>query len=397
MHGASIVHGSRAAKIWRKRLPPKMQQRETVSREWTIKQLATGRDVNRGMAGPIEASFATMLGIASHAGDILSATFLRFGSTFSIFSLGSALAISTAFILLRRARKSRKPHSLKVLIRALFPRWFRRGASTRADFGFFLLNCFAMAGLIGWALLSSGAVSQTTLRVLNGAFGAPRRLPVAPFWRETLLTLALFLAYDFAIWIDHYLKHKIPVLWEFHRVHHMVEVLSPLTNFRKHPVDNLIFFNIAALIVGAIHGVGVYMLGDGAQMMNLSGTNIILVVFIFITIHLQHSHIDIRFGGWLGRLIVSPAHHQIHHSSLPEHYDSNLGSCLAVWDWMFGTLILPDMLKGRLKFGADAEGDRYTPHSAAGALLWPFVRAFRILIPRTQPLKSASGLISSNK
>jgi len=46
-------------------------------------------------------------------------------------------------------------------------------------------------------------------------------------------------------------------------------------------------------------------------------------------------------------------------------------------------LILPDDVEGRLTFGADTEGDRYTPHSMAGSLVWPFVRAFRTLMPRT--------------
>ena len=63
--------------------------------------------------------------------------------------------------------------------------------------------------------------------------------------------------------------------------------------------------------------------------------------FIYVYVHLQHSQVWIAFTGWLGRLFMSPAHHQIHHSSNPAHFNKNLGSCLALWDWMFGTLHVP--------------------------------------------------------
>jgi sterol desaturase/sphingolipid hydroxylase (fatty acid hydroxylase superfamily) len=43
--------------------------------------------------------------------------------------------------------------------------------------------------------------------------------------------------------------------------------------------------------------------------------------------HLQHSQIWTTFTGVLGRIFVNPAHHQIHHSDNPKHYN---GSCLAL-------------------------------------------------------------------
>jgi hypothetical protein len=61
------------------------------------------------------------------------------------------------------------------------------------------------------------------------------------------MTLAGFLAYEIAYYIDRYLMHKAPVLWEFHTTHHTAEVLTPLTAFRVHPMDTLIFVNITAI------------------------------------------------------------------------------------------------------------------------------------------------------
>jgi sterol desaturase/sphingolipid hydroxylase (fatty acid hydroxylase superfamily) len=98
-----------------------------------------------------------------------------------------------------------------------------------------------------------------------------------------------------------------------------------------------IFLNILAIFTGLASGVGEYLLGGTTHQYGLSENNIILVFFIYVYVHLQHSQVWIAFTGWLGRLFMSPAHHQIHHSSNPAHFNKNLGSCLALWDWMFGT------------------------------------------------------------
>jgi len=182
----------------------------------------------------------------------------------------------------------------------------------------------------------------------------------------------LFLAYELGYWIDHYLSHRIPMLWEFHKVHHTAEVLSPLTNFRVHPVDSVVFANILGVVVGVTGGVLTYLqLGSPFE---VGGTNLILVAFYFLTVHLQHSHLWIATTGLLGRIILSPAHHQIHHSNNPIHFDKNFGSCLSVWDWMFGTLHMPQRTRERLDFGIETRTRDH--HTAIGGLVTPFVNAF---------------------
>lgn len=324
--------------------------------------------------------------LADSIGGKLGSVFLGPGSAFSLLSLLAALVVAIAFLVLRGRRKWRHP---KVLVRALFPRWFWRNASMRADIGFFVLNVFVTGALVGWALVSYGAISEMISRLLTSSFGASPGLVASPFWRGALITLALFLAYDFAYWIDHRLKHSIPALWEFHRVHHTAEILSPLTVYRMHPVDSLVFFNIIAVALGLTHGVGVYLMGGPAHEATLSGTNILLVVFVFATVHLQHSHIGLSFSGIWGKLFFSPAHHQIHHSNDPRHYGSNLGSCLAVWDLMFGTLRQPALEDKVLKFGAEPEPDGASSHSATSSLVAPFGRALALLRPFRRPKRAA--------
>jgi sterol desaturase/sphingolipid hydroxylase (fatty acid hydroxylase superfamily) len=305
----------------------------------------------------------------------ISATFghvlLAPGSLFSLWSLGAALMISTIFLL---SRKRMRP---RLLLRALLPAKLWKSRSSRMDIGFFLLNTFVTGTLIGWAILSFGGISHATLDLTRHLFGHSP-LPIAsPLVRAGVLTLVLFLAYDFGYWVDHYLAHKIPLRWVFHRVHHTAEVLSPLTAYRMHPIDTLLFANILAIITGIADGLTRFGLNAPAQEVTLSGTNIVLLAFAFTTIHLQHSHIDLRITGWLGRVLFSPAHHHIHHSSKASHYDTNLGSCLAVWDWMFGTLIVPEPEERPGTYGAEAAGA--DPHSARGSLIAPFLQAGEII------------------
>ena len=306
--------------------------------------------------------------IASTLGHV----FLAPGSLFSLWSLLAALVISAVWLLMR------KPMRPRLLLRALLPQKLWRHRSSRLDIGLFLMNTFVTGALIGWAILSYGGISHMTLDATRHLFGHSP-LPVAsPLVRAGLMTLVLFLAYDFGYWFDHYLAHKIPLRWEFHRVHHTAEVLSPLTAYRMHPVDTLLFANIVAVITGVADGLARFALSAPTQEVTLSGTNVVLLAFAFTTIHLQHSHIDIRLTGWLGRLLFSPAHHHIHHSSKARHYDSNLGSCLAVWDWMFGTLILPAPGERPGRYGAEAASqdlNEADPHGVHGSLVTPFLRA----------------------
>src|SRR6185503_15877369 len=172
----------------------------------------------------------------------------------------------------------------------------------------------------------------------------------------------------------HYLSHRVPFIWEFHRVHHTAEVLSPITNFRVHPVDTILFQNFMAIVIGVTGGVVSYLLNTPLSFFNVNGINVILLAFVFVTVHLQHSHFWIAATGPLGRVFMSPAHHQFHHSDNPIHFDKNFGSCLAVWDWMFGTLRVPSAKRERLVFGVGASAG--LSHTVAESFAAPFRNAW---------------------
>jgi sterol desaturase/sphingolipid hydroxylase (fatty acid hydroxylase superfamily) len=325
----------------------------------------------------------------------ISDLFLLPGSSFSLASLLSALCVAVAFLVLSR-RPGKKHVKYQVLFRALFPKWLRR-ASFRADVRFLLLSVFAFGMLLGWAVLSLQVVSDTIAGALADRFGVMPQTGLNDFTNRSIATLCLFLVYELAYWIDHYLSHRIPLLWEFHKVHHTAEVLSPLTNFRVHPVDSVLFYNILSIFLGTTAGV-LRHLQFGSPFV-LDGANVIIVAFFFITLHLQHSHVWMPATGLLGRVIQSPAHHQIHHSDNPIHFDKNFGGCLSIWDWLFGTLHMPERQRERLNFGIATRA--HTHHTAVGSLLVPFARAWERLQPlgvvKSQREGSTTNPISASK
>lgn len=311
---------------------------------------------------------ATGAAFIRHSGEILFSA----GSLFSVWSLASALAVAVTVLALQRRRGKPWPR-LRVWLRALFPRRMIASASTKADIGLFLLNQLAAGALIGWALLAATQVGAVTRTALITALGAPTPTPLPGAAVSVIATGALFLAYEVAYWLDHYTSHKIPFFWAFHKAHHTAEVLTPLTAYRVHPVDSLKFGNISALVIGATLGALAWAFGGPVHGYAVNGTNIVLLAFIYSIVHLQHSQFWIATTGVWGRILLSPAHHQIHHSDNPQHFDRNFGSTLAVWDWLAGTLHTPGAKREPICFGAG--GAVHRPHSVTGTLITPFVDA----------------------
>ena len=166
------------------------------------------------------------------------------GSIFSVSSLGAALLIAAGFISFRHLRK-RGELPLPVLWRALFPRRIVRHRSARFDLGYFVFNSFVYGSTFG---LAGNLVPVSHQRPVAGPYRRQSGRVTPSACRRSrsarVVTVVLFLAYELGYWIDHYLKHHVPVLWELHKVHHTAEVLTPLDTFRMHPLDLLVFGQI---------------------------------------------------------------------------------------------------------------------------------------------------------
>lgn len=287
----------------------------------------------------------------------------------STYSLPALLASLSLFVFLAAGSDRRKPVSLPLLRRILLPRRLYKSASGRADLAYFVGGILMSSAALSWAIVSAGTVHAVAAAWLNELLGKAQPLLFGAT-ASVLLTIVLFFAYEFAYWLDHWLKHRVALLWRFHKVHHQAESLSILTNSRVHPVDTVLFANLAALVMGGAGALGERFTASSAPLSANGANALILIAAVAIT-HLQHSHLWLRFGARGGRYLLGPAHHQIHHSSAPEHHDRNFGSSLAMFDRLFGTFSMPPARRPRLRFGtADDTAD---PHGWRALLIDPFL------------------------
>jgi sterol desaturase/sphingolipid hydroxylase (fatty acid hydroxylase superfamily) len=132
-------------------------------------------------------------------------------------------------------------------------------------------------------------------------------------------------------------------------------------------------------MLGTFWGVTHHLLGADAQPFSVFGFDALLFVGVMTVLHLRHTHLWITVPGVWASILQTPAHHQIHHSADPRHFDKNLGLFLSVWDRAFGTLWIPrPEEKATLVLGL---GEGKGHHSFVDAWATPFADAARTLVP----------------
>ena len=132
--------------------------------------------------------------------------------------------------------------------------------------------------------------------------------------------------------------HKWHILWALHKVHHSATSLTPMTVFRTHPLEGVLFSLRSAITQAITISSFVFLFGSNVDLVTVLGANIFVFLFNILGSNLRHSHIGIRYWKWLEHLLISPAQHHVHHSILKNHHDKNFGAAFAIWDWMFGSL-----------------------------------------------------------
>lgn len=168
-----------------------------------------------------------------------------------------------------------------------------------------------------------------------------RLIAASPSWVQFLVFLA---AKDFLEFWVHNLLHRVPWLWEFHKVHHSIEELDWIGNFRFHWMEIVVYQGITylPLVILGVRG------------------NIILTIAVVSTLvgHLNHSNLNISWGP-LRLLVNSPRMHVWHHDMewpADRPRGVNFGIVLSAWDWIFGTAywpsraVAPEQQPGRLGF-----------------------------------------------
>ncbi len=136
---------------------------------------------------------------------------------------------------------------------------------------------------------------------------------------------ALLLMGHITFYVAHYYSHKIPLLWQFHRVHHSSLTLDSFSTSRFHVIDKALFAAPNLMLV-------TYFQPDPA------------LVFMYISFRDfwgRYGHGNIKDAHWLGYILSNPKFHRWHHSNHPEAIDKNFSGEFNFMDYMFGTAYYP--------------------------------------------------------
>ena len=245
--------------------------------------------------------------------------------------------------------------ALFATLEALAPRRARsqpRGARWFTNLSIVILDTLALRALaIALPLLAVGAAVDAG-RMGWGLFNTLDW----PLWLEVVLAILIL---DLAIWAQHLVTHKVPILWRFHRVHHADRDFDVTTALRFHPVE---------ILASMMLKIGlVYLLGPAALA--------VLLFEIILNGTAMFNHSNLRLPLWLDRVVrlvlVTPDMHRVHHSIHRHEHDSNYGFALSVWDRMFRTYRpMPEAGHDKMTVGLEWQDER--PSRLAWALMLPF-------------------------
>lgn len=180
-----------------------------------------------------------------------------------------------------------------------------------------------------------------------------------PYWLEVLVAVLLL---DLAIYLQHMLMHRVPLLWRLHRVHHADLDIDMTTGSRFHTLEIIVSMLIKWVVI--------FLLGPA-----------LLAVLIFETLlngMAVFNHANVRLPATIDRLLrlllITPDVHRVHHSILRHETNSNYGFNLSIWDRAFGTYIdQPEKGHSAMTIGIPEFRDPEQVDRLPGMLTLPFV------------------------
>jgi sterol desaturase/sphingolipid hydroxylase (fatty acid hydroxylase superfamily) len=152
-------------------------------------------------------------------------------------------------------------------------------------------------------------------------------------WVSLLLYLLLFDAVDYAL---HRAQHRFNWWWQLHALHHSQRQMTLWSDNRNHLLDDLIRDSVLVLVALAV-GIA------PAQFVAVVAATQLLE-------SLSHANARLSFGPLLGRVLVSPRFHRLHHGIGVGHESAGPGSLgghnfavlFPLWDMLFGTARFDD-------------------------------------------------------
>ncbi len=252
--------------------------------------------------------------------------------------------------------------------------WFHPSAIL--DYLYFILNTLIKVFLLAPLLLSAKTIALWIWQGLSYlkpdmmySIDVPDTVIIA------IYSLSLFVVSDFTRYWLHRFLHTIPILWAFHKVHHSCEVLNPISFYRIHPVENLLFGIRYSLSTGLVTGVCLWLFGAKLGVWTILGCNAFIFIFLLLGANLRHSHIYLYYPKFIERFFISPAQHQLHHTA--RFANKNYGGYLGIWDFIFGSWQSAADIEKPKRFGFSKTMAK--PYQTLGGLLFqPFIDILHI-------------------
>lgn len=231
------------------------------------------------------------------------------------------------------------------------------------------VGCYAVNRMLAGVLapVVGALLGQSWTVSLDGGTGLLGAVPDGPlYW------LAAFLAHDLVRYVTHRLMHS-RLLWRFHALHHSDAEPDWSTAVRHHPLETIVSMPIYAAAFGAL-GIDP---ATAAVLATISGCWDLLV----------HANVTLPrpVQRALGRVVVTPAFHAVHHSALRDEANSNYGGILMIWDRLFGTALPAEPAPRR--YGLEHR-EASADANVAAMLLLPFRSAASPEPPTADPLHS---------
>ncbi len=184
-----------------------------------------------------------------------------------------------------------------------------------------------------FSLIVFNAASMVVVRAFNDLLGQIGITNLVAIQVNSLAVgwqlLILFVVRDFVQWNTHRLLHRVPWLWEFHKVHHSVAQMGFAAHLRYHWMENVVYRSLEYIPLA--------MIGFGID------DFLIVHLFTLAVGHFNHSNLRVPLGPFK-YIFNNPQMHIWHHAKdLPEghRYGINYGLTLSIWDYLFGTAVIP--------------------------------------------------------
>ena len=285
-------------------------------------------------------------------------------------------SLAIAWLIHRRRKAAGDASTPSSFRQFFFPREIYLHPSAVIDYKFVAIDMTIKSFLYAPAI---SAASWGLYKALEALLGLSTESTAQPLTvvSATLTLVAGVMLSDFGYFVSHYLMHKVPLLWHFHQTHHSAEVLTPVTVYRVHPVEDLVNAFVGSMVNALGAAVYTELSSQQVSFGTILGVNGILFFYYVFAFQLRHSHVWLSYSPALSRILISPAQHQVHHSRDERHWDRNFGFTFAIWDWVFGTLYVP-LTRERIEFGVpDANPEDFA--TVGRMYLRPFRRAMESL------------------